>query len=78
MGNKRENSGSKKTGAGFRLNTISTVNAQCKFRFLLVNENVGAQVFNTFLNGLIYGAKRPVFLIVDGHPSHKAVIVKKF
>ena len=34
--------------------------------------------FIEFLKRLMTGAQRPVFLIVDGHPTHRAVKVKKF
>lgn len=66
------------TGARFGLNMISAVNAQGKFRFMIVEGSVGAKVFIEFMKRLIYGSKRMIFLIVDGHPSHKAIIVKEF
>jgi transposase len=66
------------TGARFGLNMISAVNAQGKFRFMVVKGGVGAKVFIEFLKRIIYGSKRMVFLIVDGHPAHKAIIVKRF
>lgn len=66
------------TGARFGLNMISAVNAQGKFRFMVVEGSVGAKVFIEFMKRLIYGSKRMVFLIVDGHPAHKAIIVKDF
>lgn len=66
------------TGARFGLNMISAVNAQGKFRFMVVEGSVGAKVFIEFMKRLIYGSKRMIFLIVDGHPAHKAIIVKEF
>lgn len=66
------------TGARFGLNMISAVNAQGKFRFMVVEGSVGAKVFIEFMKRLIYGSKRIIFLIVDGHPSHKAIIVKEY
>jgi len=66
------------TGARFGLNLISAVSAQGEFRFMITKGRVGAKVFVDFLKRLIYNATRPIFLIVDGHPAHKAVLVKKF
>lgn len=66
------------TGARFGMNLISAVNAQGEFRFMVTKGRVGARVFIDFLKRLIYNARRPIFLIVDGHPSHKAKMVKNF
>jgi transposase len=75
---KGENPQVKSTGARFGLNMISAVNAQGKFRFMVVKGGVGAKIFIDFLKRLIYGSKQMIFLIVDGHPAHKAIIVKNF
>jgi transposase len=66
------------TGARFGLNIISAVSAQGEFRFMTVEGRVNAHVFITFLKRLIHNAERPIFLIVDGHPSHKAKMVARF
>lgn len=66
------------TGARFGLNMISAVNAQGKFRFMVVKGSVGAGQFIEFIKRLIQGSKRMIFLIVDGHPAHKAKIVTRF
>lgn len=66
------------TGARFGLNMISAVNAQGKFRFMIVKGSVGAKTFIEFLKRLIQGSKKMIFLIVDGHPSHRAIVVRKF
>ncbi len=68
----------KKTGARFTLNMLSAVNALGHFRFMTVEGTVTAKVFRDFLNRLITGMERKIFLIVDGHPSHKAKLVKDF
>jgi len=39
---------------------------------------VTAGVFVEFLKRLLLGAKDSMFLIVDGHPSHRAKMVKTF
>lgn len=66
------------TGARFGLNMISAVSAQGEFRFMIVKGRIGAQQFIDFIKRLIHGSQRMVFLIVDGHPAHKARSVTKF
>lgn len=66
------------TGARFSLNLLSAVNALGHFRFMTVEGNVTAHIFRDFLKRLITGIERKVFLIVDGHPAHKAKLVKAF
>jgi transposase len=66
------------TGARFRLNLVSAVSPRGDMRFMTVNGRMNAGKFIEFLQRLMKGANRPVFLIVDGHPTHRAVKVKKF
>ena len=66
------------TGARFGMNLISAVSAQGEFRFMVTHGRVGAGVFIEFLKRLIHNAERPIFLIVDGHPAHKAKMVTRF
>lgn len=66
------------TGARFSLNMLSAVNALGHFRFMTTDGRVTATVFREFLRRLITGMDRKVFLIVDGHPVHKAKLVKRF
>ena len=66
------------TGARFGLNLISAVSAQGEFRFMTTKGRVGAAKFIEFIKRLIHGIDRMVFLIVDGHPAHKAKMVSRF
>jgi transposase len=66
------------TGARFALNLISAVSAQGEFRFMTVRCRVTAAKFIEFIKRLIHGIDRMVFLIVDGHPAHKAKMVRRF
>lgn len=66
------------TGQRFSLNMISAISPRGALRFMVVKGGVGARVFITFLKRLMHGERRPVFLIVDGHPAHRAKIVKKY
>jgi transposase len=68
----------KATGARFSLNMISAVNALGHFRFMTVEGRINAGVFRDFLTRLIAGMDRKIFLIVDGHPTHKAKMVRQF
>ena len=66
------------TGARFGLNLISAVSARGEFRFMVTKGPVGARTFIEFLKRLIYNPDRPIFLIVDRNPAHKAKMVQRF
>jgi transposase len=66
------------TGQRFSLNMISAISPRGSLRFMVGKGGVGAAVFIRFLKRLIHGAKRPIFLIVDGHPSHRAKAVTRY
>jgi len=66
------------SGRRFSLNMISAVSAQGEFRFMLHEGSVTAMVFREFLKRLMIGTHKPIFLIVDGHPIHKAKPVKAY
>lgn len=66
------------TGARFGVNLISAVNPQGNFRFMCAKGRVNAGVFIGFLKRMIKSSPKKIFLIVDGHPTHKAKKVKKF
>ena len=66
------------TGARFGFNIISAVSARGTLRFMIVEGSVGAATFIEFMKRLLVGATKPVYLIVDGHPSHKAKMVKQW
>jgi transposase len=68
----------KATGARYGLNMLSAVSALGHFRFMTVEGRVNASVFRDFLRRLITGMERKIFLIVDGHPAHKARLVSRF
>lgn len=66
------------TGARFGANMISAVSPQGRLRFMVTKGRVNAAVFIEFLKRLLVNADKPIFLIVDGHPSHKAKKVREF
>lgn len=66
------------TGQRFGLNLISAISPRGDFRFMTVEGRMNADKFIVFLDRLLHKAKRPVFLIVDRHPSHRARKVLEF
>ena len=66
------------TGRRFSLKMISAVSTQGEFRFMLQERSVGAKMFVEFFKRLMVNAEKPVFLIVDGHPIHKATMGKSY
>ncbi|MCC7464561.1 MAG: IS630 family transposase [Gammaproteobacteria bacterium] len=66
------------TGQRFSLNMISAISPRGELRFMVVKGGVNARVFMGFLKRLMQGQRRPVYLIVDGHPSHRARAVKQY
>lgn len=66
------------TGARFGANLISAISAQGQLRFMLTKGRVSALVFMGFLKRLLVNASAPVFVIVDGHPTHRAKSVARF
>ncbi len=64
------------TGQRFGLNLISAVSAKGLLRFMVVRSRVASAQVCEFIRRLMHGARRPVFLILDGHPMHKAKVVR--
>jgi transposase len=63
------------TGARHRLNMLSVVNRRGRIRFMIQKGGVNAEVVCRFLDRLMVGSSKPVFLIWDGHPTHKSTEV---
>lgn len=66
------------TGARFGLNLISAISPRGQMRFMVTKGRVGAKTFIEFLKRLIHNADRMIFLIVDGHPAHRAKSVARY
>jgi len=66
------------TGARFGLNLISAISPRGQMRFMITKGRVGAKVFIDFLIRLIHNAKQSIFVVVDGHPAHRAKKVSQF
>ena len=66
------------TGARFSINMLSAVSAQGALRFMLHEGTVNAAVFIDFCRRLLRDQPGPVYLIVDGHPAHRARATTEF
>jgi transposase len=68
----------KNTGARFSVNMISAVSAKGALRFAVYEGTTNAATFIDFCKRLLHDAPGPVYLIIDGHPAHRATATKEF
>ncbi len=64
------------TGPCFGCNQISAPTNKGELLFMVFQSGFTARVFREFLTRLERQVGRPVFLIVDGHPVHKAPAIQ--
>jgi transposase len=64
------------TGARFGLNMIAAVSGRGQMKFMVVQGTVNADQVCDFLNRLMHDHEGKVFLIWDGHPTHRSKKVK--
>lgn len=57
---------------------LSAVSAQGKLRFMVHDGKVNSTIFIEFCRRPLRDADAPVYLIVDGHPSHRYKATKEF
>lgn len=62
----------KTTGARFSLNMIAAISMRGHMRFMVVKGTVDADRICDFLKRLMHNVEKPVFLIWDGHPTHRS------
>ena len=67
-----------RTGQRFSINLISAISPEGELRWMEIEGRMNGERFVDFLRAMIRGRKKPIYLIVDGHPSHKAKVVKEF
>jgi transposase len=60
------------------INAISAVNERGGFWYATFSGRFNAAVFVGFLAKFLRHRRRPVFLVVDGHPAHRAKTVERF
>ena len=68
----------KATGARHSLNMISAVTAQGLLRFSTYTGSFTGARFIEFCRKLMADTDGPVYLVVDGHPTHRSKLVKEF
>lgn len=60
------------------INVISAVTARGEFWAATYTGKLNAEAFVAFLQNFMKGRRGKAFLVVDGHPAHKANIVKQY
>lgn len=60
------------------INVISAVTARGEFWAATYTGKLNAEAFVAFLKNFMKGRRGKAFLVVDGHPAHKANIVKQY
>ena len=68
----------KTSGQRQQINAISAVNAKGAFWYKVYSGMLTAALFIVMLTDLLRGRKKPVMLVVDGLPAHKAKSVAKY
>jgi transposase len=67
------------TGKRFRANMIAAISNTGTLRFRVFDEKFTGPLFLDFLKRLVRDAKgRKIMLIIDGHPAHRARIVRDY
>lgn len=66
------------TGGRHVVNMISAITAKGALRFALFEDTLNAQRFIEFCRRLMHDAEGPVYLVLDGHPAHRARATKHF
>jgi transposase len=66
------------TGQRQKVNAISAINARGEFWCQDYTGKLNAARFVEFLQAFMKGRTSKVYLVVDGHPSHKAKVVKDY
>ena len=57
------------------VNAISAVQARGEFWYEIYTERLNAALFLELLKRFLRGRKRPVFLVLDSHPAHRAKLI---
>jgi len=66
------------TGQRFGCNMISAITNKGHLQFMVYKHRFNAQVFIGFLNRMKRQVPGNIFLIIDSHPAHRSVKVKKW
>jgi transposase len=66
------------TGDRKSLNMISAISPRGKIHFSFLPGNLNSEIFIDYLKKLMHDIPGPIFLIVDGYPSHKSKDTLRF
>ena len=66
------------TGARFGLNMVGAISTRGQLRFMVVKGSVNSEKICDFLERLMHNTEKPVYLIWDGHPTHRSKKVKEY
>ncbi len=67
-----------KTGERKSISMVSAISPRGEMRFRVQEGTMNADRFIDFLKALLSSVEGRIFLIVDGHPAHRAAKVKEF
>jgi transposase len=68
----------KTSGQRQSVNAISAVNLRGAFWYAVYTERFNAGFFKDLLRNFLKGQRRPVYLVVDKHPAHRASLISNF
>lgn len=68
----------KASGKRQSVNAISAVNPRGAFWYMTYKGSLNAKRFVEFLKCFMAGRRKNVFLVLDGHPFHRANLVKEY
>ena len=68
----------KTSGQRQKINAISAVNAKGAFWYKVYGGTLTAALFLVMLQDLMQGRKKPLLLVVDGLPAHRAKVVARY
>src|SRR6266568_3602541 len=60
------------------INVLTTVNARGEFWAATYTGMLNAEAFVVFLKNFLKGRAGKIFLVIDGHPAHKAKVVQRY
>jgi transposase len=60
------------------VNAISAINARGEFWYKVYTQRLNKELFLHFLKAFLRGRRISVFLVVDGHPAHRARIIAEY
>lgn len=66
------------TGVRFGCNMISSITNRGKLNFMVFKDRFESEIFKDFLSRLIKQSEKKAFIIVDRHPVHRSLKVKKW